>query len=160
MPATPGKKDQLARPCVFAMEPPAVRVHDGAPGCACSRWSPAVVPAVVRAVAAAAAAPAGLLALAVAAPPCRSPRGKGAKGKSRAKASRRRVAAAKAAPKLKAVLSEFWAIFHAGNSHFRANRGGAARCGQPGVRLASVLRPLAHAARRAFFGSPSAERAN
>ena len=63
-----------------------------------------------------------------------SPRGKGAKGKSRAKASRRRVAAAKAAPKLKAVLSGFWAIFHAGNSHFRANRGGAARCGQPGVR--------------------------
>ena len=37
-------------------------------------------------------------------------------------------------PKLKAVLSVFWAIFHAGNSHFRANRGGAARCEQPGVR--------------------------
>ena len=33
MPATPGKKDRLTRPCVFAMEPPAVRVHDGAPGC-------------------------------------------------------------------------------------------------------------------------------
>ena len=30
---------------------PAVRVHDGAPCCACSRWSPAVVPAVVRAAA-------------------------------------------------------------------------------------------------------------
>ena len=38
-------------------------------------------------------------------------------------------------PTLKAVLSVFWAIFHAGNSHFRANRGGAARCGQPGVRI-------------------------
>ena len=38
-------------------------------------------------------------------------------------------------PKLKAVLSGFWAIFHAGNSHFRANRGGAARCEQPGVRI-------------------------
>ena len=37
-------------------------------------------------------------------------------------------------PRLKAVLSVFWAIFHAGNSHFRANRGGAARCEQPGVR--------------------------
>ena len=33
-------------------------------------------------------------------------------------------------PRLKAVLSVFWAIFHAGNSHFRANRGGAARCEQ------------------------------
>ena len=37
-------------------------------------------------------------------------------------------------PKLKAVLSGFWGIFHAGNSHFRANRGSAARCEQPGVR--------------------------
>ena len=37
-------------------------------------------------------------------------------------------------PKLKAVLSMFWAIFHAGNSHFRAHRGGAALCEQPGVR--------------------------
>ena len=37
-------------------------------------------------------------------------------------------------PRLKAVLSVFWVIFHAGNSHFRANRGGAARCEQPGVR--------------------------
>ena len=37
-------------------------------------------------------------------------------------------------PTLKAVLSAFWAIFHAGNSHFRANRGGAARREQPGVR--------------------------
>ena len=37
-------------------------------------------------------------------------------------------------PRLKAVLSVFWAIFHAGNIHFRANRGGAARCEQPGVR--------------------------
>ena len=37
-------------------------------------------------------------------------------------------------PKLKAVLSGFWAIFHAGNAHSRANRGGAARCEQPGVR--------------------------
>ena len=46
------------------------------------------------------------------------------------------VAAAKAAlvVLIAAVLSGFWAIFHAGNSHFRANRGGAARCGQPGVR--------------------------
>ena len=26
------------------------------------------------------------------------------------------------------------AVFHAGSSHFRANRGGAARCEQPGVR--------------------------
>ena len=75
-----------------------------------------------------------------------SPRGKGAKGKSRAKASRRRVAAAKAAPKLKAVLSGFWAIFYAGNSHFRANRGGAARCGQPGVR--GVARGGARAQRK------------
>ena len=64
---------------------PAARVHDGAPGCACSRWSPrpcvftmkppavhvpdgapAVVLAVVFAVAVAAVAPAGLLVLAVA----------------------------------------------------------------------------------------------
>ena len=37
-------------------------------------------------------------------------------------------------PRLKAVLSVFWAIFHAGNSHSRANRGDAARCEQPGVR--------------------------
>jgi len=29
MPATPGKKDRLTRSCVFAMEPPAARVHDG-----------------------------------------------------------------------------------------------------------------------------------
>ena len=36
-------------------------------------------------------------------------------------------------PKLKAVLSVFWAIFHAGNSHYRAHRGGAAFCEQPGV---------------------------
>ena len=36
-------------------------------------------------------------------------------------------------PKVKAVLSVFWAIFHAGNSQFRANRGGAVRCEQPGV---------------------------
>ena len=35
---------------------------------------------------------------------------------------------------LKAVLSEFWAVFHAGNSHFRANRDGSARREQPGVR--------------------------
>ena len=40
-------------------------------------------------------------------------------------------------PKLKAVLSVFWAIFHAGNSHFRANRGGAALCEQSGVRGAA-----------------------
>ena len=37
-------------------------------------------------------------------------------------------------PTLKAVLSVFWAIFHADNSHSRANRGGAARREQPGVR--------------------------
>ena len=36
-------------------------------------------------------------------------------------------------PRLKAVLSVFWAIFHAGNAHFRANRGGAARREQPGT---------------------------
>ena len=112
MPATPRRK--VDAPCRRRPEErsvdPAARVHDGAPGRACSRWSPRrnAVP---------------------------SPRGKGAKGKSRAKASRRRVAAAKAAPKLKAVLSGFWAIFHAGNSHFRANKGGAARYEQPGVRI-------------------------
>ena len=38
-------------------------------------------------------------------------------------------------PQVKAVLSVFWAVFGAGNSHFRANRGGAARCEQPGVRI-------------------------
>ena len=111
MPATPGKKDRLTRPCVFAMEPPAVRVHDGAPGCACSRW---MQPAPKR--------------------PCRHRGVMGQKVKVGAKAGRRRVAAAKAAPKLKAVLGGLWAILHAGNSHFRANRGGAARRGQPGVR--------------------------
>ena len=99
---------------------PAVRVRDGAPGCARSRWSPRLCVFTMDA--------------ARAETPVPSPRGKGAKGKSRAKASRRRAAAAKAAPKLKAVLSGFWAILHAGNSHFRANRGGAARCEQPGVR--------------------------
>ena len=52
-------------------------------------------------------------------------------------------------PRLKAVLSVFWAIFHAGNSHFRANRGGAARCEQPGVR--GVARGGARAQRRATF---------
>ena len=62
---------------------------------------------------------------------------KGQKVKVGAKAGRRRVAAAKAAPKVKAVLSGFRAIFHAGNSHFRANRDGAARCEQPGVRGAA-----------------------
>ena len=99
---------------------PAVRVRDGAPGCARSRWSPRLAcsrwmqPAPKR--------------------PCRHRGVKGQKVKVRAKESRRRVAATKAAPKLKAVSSGFRAIFHAGNSHFRANRGGAARCGQPGVR--------------------------
>ena len=48
--------------------------------------------------------------------------------------NRQRAAAVLSSPKLKAVLSGFWAIFHAGSSHFRANRGGAARCEQPGVR--------------------------
>jgi hypothetical protein len=45
------------------------------------------------------------------------------------------------------VLSAFWAIFHAGNSHFRANRGGAARREQPGVR--GVARGGARAQRSA-----------
>ena len=76
MPATPGKKDRLTRPCVFAMEPPAVRVHDGAPGCACARW---MQPAPKR--------------------PCRHRGVKGQKVKVKAKESRRRVAAAfEAAP--------------------------------------------------------------
>ena len=35
------------------------------------------------------------------------------------------------------MLSGFRAIFHAGNSHFRANRGGAALCEQSGVRGAA-----------------------
>ena len=76
--------------------------------------------------------------------PCRHRGIKGQKVKVGAKAGRRRVAAAEAAPKVKAVLSGFRAIFHAGNSHFRANRGGAARCEQPGVRGAArggALRP-------------------
>ena len=68
---------------------------------------------------------------------CRHRGVKGQKVKVGAKAGRRRVAAAEAAPKVKAVLSGFRAIFHAGNSHFRANGGGAARCEQPGVRRAA-----------------------
>jgi hypothetical protein len=40
------------------------------------------------------------------------------------------------------VLSGFWAILYAGNSHFRANRGGAARCGQPGVRGVARLEAI------------------
>ena len=57
-------------------------------------------------------------------------------------------------PKLKAVLSVFWAIFHTGNSHFRANRGGAARCEQPGVR--GVARGGARAQRRGLIHPPAA----
>ena len=67
---------------------------------------------------------------------------------------------------MKAVLSGFRAIFHAGNSHFRVNRGGAARCEQPGVRgaarggaraqrwfeIASVLQTASSAAAR--IGAP------
>ena len=41
----------------------------------------------------------------------------------------------------------FRVVFHAGSSHFRANRGGAARCEQPGVR--GVARGGARAQREA-----------
>ena len=50
-------------------------------------------------------------------------------------------------PQVKAVLSVFWAVFGAGNSHFRAHRGGAARCEQPGVRI--MARDGARVQRRA-----------
>ena len=73
-----------------------------------------------------------------------SPRGKGAKGKSRGEGRPAARRGSLGSPKVKAVLSGFRAIFHAGNSHFRANRGGAARCEQPGVRGAARGGARAH----------------